>query len=280
MALKKVGHPTPYGEAEARHPPQPQCEERSSPHNAVTARSLHVADAPLPEDRPGDVGEISCLAGDDEIPLVTDAALVGVPSPLAATALTPDMAPNLHHLQATSQPHPSSTLRAPDGNNLLAFHLQMQPISNGFRIPEMAIFRPTLDPTGHVVNYNIHMDLRTTSKGLKCRAFLATLDKQGKMWFASLTPSSIASFRQLIDLFEARFSNQWQRPVIAAQLICIPLRDYMTRFNQVAQKVPCLLTKCPAADTVAGGATVAGRRRRNGTRPATGHITHRQSNPC
>ncbi|KAL5985550.1 hypothetical protein ACLOJK_027535 [Asimina triloba] len=31
----------------------------------------------------------------------------------------------------------------------------------------------------------------------------------------------------------------------------------------------------PAAGTAAGGATVAGRKHRDGTRPATGHITHR-----
>ncbi|KAL5996716.1 hypothetical protein ACLOJK_007636 [Asimina triloba] len=31
----------------------------------------------------------------------------------------------------------------------------------------------------------------------------------------------------------------------------------------------------PFAGTAAGGATVAGRRHRDGTRPATGHITHR-----
>ncbi|KAL5985072.1 hypothetical protein ACLOJK_038909, partial [Asimina triloba] len=36
----------------------------------------------------------------------------------------------------------------------------------------------------------------------------------------------------------------------------------------------------PAAGTAAGGAAMAGRGHRDGTRPATGHITHRQSNPC
>ncbi|KAL6004167.1 hypothetical protein ACLOJK_004714 [Asimina triloba] len=41
---------------------------------------------------------------------------------------------------------------------------------------------------------------------------------------------------------------------------------------------PPLLNR-PAAGTATGGATVAGRRRRGGTRPATGPTTHRRSNP-
>ncbi|KAL6002480.1 hypothetical protein ACLOJK_034413 [Asimina triloba] len=84
---------------------------------------------------------------------------------------------NTHHLQVTSQPHPLSTLKASNLNNPLALHLQVQPILDGIRIPEMAIFGSTSDPTGHVVNYNIHMDLRTTSEGLKCKAFSATLEE-------------------------------------------------------------------------------------------------------
>ncbi|KAL6005377.1 hypothetical protein ACLOJK_005944 [Asimina triloba] len=140
---------------------------------------------------------------------------VSVPLPLAATALTSDMTLIAQHLQATPQLHPSSTLRALD-------------------ILEMAIFDPASNPTRHVVNYNIHMDLFTVSEGLKCKAFSVTLDEQGKILFASLAPGSITSFRQLTDLFEARFSN------IGKDL---SLRDYIVRFNQETQKVLRLLTE-------------------------------------
>ncbi|KAL5984792.1 hypothetical protein ACLOJK_038628, partial [Asimina triloba] len=108
---------------------------------------------------------------------VPSAASAGVSLPMTVAALTPDMAPIAHHPQATSQPHPSPTLRAPNLNGPLALHLQVQSISDGFSIPEMAIFGPTSDPTGHVVNCDIHMNLCTTSEGLICRAFPATLDE-------------------------------------------------------------------------------------------------------
>ncbi|KAL5974843.1 hypothetical protein ACLOJK_031516 [Asimina triloba] len=213
----------------------PQREERSPPHNAVDARPLHVVGAPPREDRvlsnsPDPSGEslnspvmwakfhtlmemikslqqqmVHVRPNTTSVPLDASA---GIPSPMTAATLTSDMAPIAHHHQATSQPHPSPTLRMTDLNNPLALHLQVQPIPDGFSIPEMAIFGPTLDPTGHVVNYNIHMNIRTTSEWLKRRAFVATLDEQRKMWFASLAPGSIISFGQLTDLFEAQFSNQ------------------------------------------------------------------------
>ncbi|KAL5999276.1 hypothetical protein ACLOJK_040726 [Asimina triloba] len=205
---------------------------RSPPHNAVATRPLSVADTPPLEDRalsnsPNPLEEslnspimrakfhtsLEMMKSLQQQmiraqPDATSILSVGVPLPLAATVLTPDMTSIIYHLQATSQLHPSSTLRAPDMNSLFALHLQMQ------LIPD--------------------------------RAFLATLDKQGKMWFSSLSSSSITSFKQLTDLFEAQFNNHQQRPIIAAQLIYVrqgpnePLRDYMTRFNREDRKVLCL----------------------------------------
>ncbi|KAL6003266.1 hypothetical protein ACLOJK_023489 [Asimina triloba] len=67
--------------------------------------------------------------------------------------------------------------RAPDVNNPLDLHLQMRPIPDRFQIPEMVIFGPTSDSTGHVVDYNIRMDIRIASEGLKCKSFPTTLDE-------------------------------------------------------------------------------------------------------
>ncbi|KAL5975431.1 hypothetical protein ACLOJK_019753 [Asimina triloba] len=219
--------------SKAGHPPQPQREERS-PSQWIVARPLPVADGPSPEDRapsnsPNPSGEspngpMMKSLQQQMIHAQLDAAsipLADIPSPSVVTVLTLNMALVAHHLQVTSRPHPSSTLRAPDVNNLLALHLQIQSIPDRFQIPEMSIFKPASNPTGNVVSYNIHIDLRTTSEGLKCRAFPATLEEQEKMWFVPFTPGSITSFRQLTDLFKARLNDQRQRPVTAAQIICV-----------------------------------------------------------
>ncbi|KAL6004503.1 hypothetical protein ACLOJK_005056 [Asimina triloba] len=129
MTPKKVEYLTPFGEAEAGHPPHPQRDERSPPHNAVLARPLHAANAPPPED----------------------------------WVLSNSSDPSGESLNSSVT---RAKFHASDRNNPLAFHLQMQLIPNGFRILKMVIFEPASDPTGHVVNYNIHMDLYTTSEGL------------------------------------------------------------------------------------------------------------------
>ncbi|KAL5985508.1 hypothetical protein ACLOJK_027493 [Asimina triloba] len=129
IAHKKVGHPTPFEKIEAGSPTQRQWEERSLPHNAVAIKPLPVVDEPPPKDRT--LSNSSDQLGESPNNLVTRAKLhallqmmkffqqqmvraqpnttpvpsatsTGVPSPLASTALTLDMAPIAHHLQATS----------------------------------------------------------------------------------------------------------------------------------------------------------------------------------
>ncbi|KAL5992339.1 hypothetical protein ACLOJK_013255 [Asimina triloba] len=213
-------------------PSDPQREERIPPHNSVATRLLLVVGAPPLEDRaPSNSLDPS---GENPNGLVTRAKFHALSEMMKsllqqmirvqpdATSIPSACVPSPLAATATSQPHPSSTLKAPDENNPLALYLQMQPILDRFQIPKMTIFGPTSDPTGQVVNYNIRLDFRTASEGLKCRVFYVALDEQGKMWFASLALDSITRFRQFTDLFEARFSNQRQRLIIAAQLMCGP----------------------------------------------------------
>ncbi|KAL5995280.1 hypothetical protein ACLOJK_025338 [Asimina triloba] len=104
-------------------------------------------------------------------------------------------------------------VHTPDPQSPPTYHLRVQLVPKKFKIPNMPIFGPESNPTGHVINYNIHIDLRMTFEGLECHTFLVTFDEQGKMWFTSLTPSSIIGFKQHIDLFEGQFSNQHQCPI-------------------------------------------------------------------
>ncbi|KAL6007990.1 hypothetical protein ACLOJK_033495 [Asimina triloba] len=204
MAPKKVGHLTLYGEVKVGHPSQTQRKERSPPHNAVVARPLYVVDAPPPEDRV--LSNSSDPSGESPKSPVTRAGF---------HALL-EMIKSLQQQMVHAQPDIASVPSTASAGIPSPLAATVQPIPDGFQIPKLVIFGPASNPVGQMVNYNIHMDLHTSSKGLKCRAFPATLDEQGKMWFTFLAPDSIASFRQFIDLFEAQFNNQWQRLVTAA----------------------------------------------------------------
>ncbi|KAL5975962.1 hypothetical protein ACLOJK_020291 [Asimina triloba] len=54
-------------------------------------------------------------------------------------------------------------------------------VPDKFKNLKMPMFGSDFNLTGHVINYNIHMDLQTTSEDLKYRSFPATLDEHGKM---------------------------------------------------------------------------------------------------
>ncbi|KAL5983951.1 hypothetical protein ACLOJK_018051 [Asimina triloba] len=89
---------------------------------------------------------------------------LGPMSPTRNLSTIPSL-PNLIYPTAT-QPflkelYFPTNAHTPDPHNPMTYHLQFQPISKKFEIPEMPIFGPEFDPTGHVVNYNIYMDLRT-----------------------------------------------------------------------------------------------------------------------
>ncbi|KAL6004795.1 hypothetical protein ACLOJK_005351 [Asimina triloba] len=105
-----------------------------------------------------------------------------------------DLIKNLQQLQARTSVKPSSAALASTPVTTDISH-SFQPVLKKLNIPEILIFGLESDSMSHVINYNIHMDPKITSNGLKCQAFLATFDEQGKMWFASLTPSSIAGFK-------------------------------------------------------------------------------------
>ncbi|KAL5992979.1 hypothetical protein ACLOJK_013899 [Asimina triloba] len=93
--------------------------------------------------------------------------------------------PNLVYNTSVVQPSlgelyfPTNT-HNPEPHSSLAYHLQVRPVLEKFEIPKMSIFGLKSNPISHLVNYNIYMDPKTTSKDLKCRAFLAILKKQEK----------------------------------------------------------------------------------------------------
>ncbi|KAL5991059.1 hypothetical protein ACLOJK_011965 [Asimina triloba] len=163
---------------------------------------------------------------DDPTPSPPLYSLPNLVPPSITTALPPlpNLAFPVASQPALSELYFSSTVHVPVSNSPLAYHLQVQPVSDKFEIQEMPIFGLDFDPTDHVVNYNIYMELRTTFDGLKCKAFFATLDEEGNMWFASFAFGSITCFKQLTNLNE-------------------PLQDYITRFNHEARKVPYFPTE-------------------------------------
>ncbi|KAL5979824.1 hypothetical protein ACLOJK_038935 [Asimina triloba] len=213
MTPNKVRRLTPFIKVKTERSAPPQCEEgspsQSSLDNVVIARLLPTTELTAPGDQ-APSNSLDLLGDSTGSSLIwakfhTLLEIMNVHSLTVCCAL---------HLRDDANPMCGPTIT---------------PRSSGRTDSQ----NPTSYSRGHVVNYNIHMDLRSPSEGFKCRAFSAIVD----------------DFKQLTDLFEARFSNQQQCPITTASLMCIrqgpnePLQEYMARFNHEARKVSYLLTE-------------------------------------
>ena len=85
--------------------------------------------------------------------------------------------------------------------------------------------------------------LQVVPDEIMCRAFPTTLKGPAKIWFSTLTPSSINTFKELSVQFTSHFigGHRYKRSI--ACLISIKqredemLRSYITRFNKEALSI-------------------------------------------
>jgi hypothetical protein len=107
-----------------------------------------------------------------------------------------------------------------------------------FKIPAIQTYTGIEDPTEHLDNYKMHMDLQGTPQEMACRAFPLTLFGSAQDWFRKLPPSSITCFDDLRRKFVTQFLAGCKRKKPSGQLMAMrqkegeTLKDYVVRFNQ------------------------------------------------
>jgi hypothetical protein len=112
-----------------------------------------------------------------------------------------------------------------------------------FKAPTIQTYTGIEDPTEHLDNYKMHMDLQGTPQEMACQAFPLTLSGSARDWFRKLPPSSVTCFDDLGRKFVTQFLAGCKRKKPSGQLMvmrqkeCESLKDYMVRFNQAKLKV-------------------------------------------
>jgi hypothetical protein len=107
-----------------------------------------------------------------------------------------------------------------------------------FKIPAIQAYTGIEDPTEHLDNYKMHMDLNGTPQEMACRAFPLTLSGSARDWFRKLPPNSITCFDDLGQKFVTQFLAGCKRKKPFGQLMAMrqkegeSLKDYVARFNQ------------------------------------------------
>jgi hypothetical protein len=107
-----------------------------------------------------------------------------------------------------------------------------------FKIPAIQAYTGIEDPTEHLDNYKMHMDLQGTPQEMACRAFPLTFSGSARDWFRKLPPISITCFDDLEWKFVTQFLVGCKRKKPSGQLMAMrqkegeSLKDYVVRFNQ------------------------------------------------
>ena len=76
-----------------------------------------------------------------------------------------------------------------------------------FKLPNLALYDGKADPAYHFHHYETWMTMQGVAPGAMCQAFCLTLAGPGFQWFKNLRPGSIRSFKDLKDMFLARFAT-------------------------------------------------------------------------
>jgi hypothetical protein len=107
-----------------------------------------------------------------------------------------------------------------------------------FKILAIQTYTGIEDPTEHLDNYKMHMDIQGTPQEMACRAFPLTLSGSARDWFRKLPPSSITCFDDFGRKFVTQFLVGYKRKKPSGQLMAMrqkegeSLKDYVVQFNQ------------------------------------------------
>ena len=115
--------------------------------------------------------------------------------------------------------------------------------TGNFKLPNLAPYDGKADPAYHIQHYETWMTMQGVSPGAMCQAFSLTLAGPGFEWFKNLRPGSIHSFKDLKDMFLARFATSMVQKKTKMYLWSIrqesgeSLRRYLARFTEESNKV-------------------------------------------
>ncbi|XP_074573492.1 uncharacterized protein LOC141829918 [Curcuma longa] len=113
-----------------------------------------------------------------------------------------------------------------------------------FRAPQFSDYTGTTDPEDHVGRFENAASLHQYTDAIRCRVFSTTFSGSALRWFSRLPPASINSFDDFKEMFVRHFSTSRTYCKTTMDLFTTKqrpqesLKDFVRRFNRVAQDVP------------------------------------------
>uniref|UniRef100_A0A2N9I521 Uncharacterized protein n=1 Tax=Fagus sylvatica TaxID=28930 RepID=A0A2N9I521_FAGSY len=108
-----------------------------------------------------------------------------------------------------------------------------------FISPNLAVYDRKSDPVGHLSRYRQAMAFHNSNNALMCHVFPSSLGEVGLRWFDRLEHRSIRSWKEMSEIFTARFITNTQKPKKIDSLLALTmkagetLKSYSTRYWEV-----------------------------------------------
>ncbi|XP_038716697.1 uncharacterized protein LOC120010074 [Tripterygium wilfordii] len=102
--------------------------------------------------------------------------------------------------------------------------LRLEDPPNKFSHPTFAIYDGKTDPVAHISAYTHKMVLWAGRDGLMCKMFSSSLGTTAMKWFHQLPENSVSSWRELAQIFVARFIANSRDPATLDTLCALHLR--------------------------------------------------------
>uniref|UniRef100_A0A2N9HKT5 Uncharacterized protein n=1 Tax=Fagus sylvatica TaxID=28930 RepID=A0A2N9HKT5_FAGSY len=108
-----------------------------------------------------------------------------------------------------------------------------------FTSPNLAVYDGKSDPVGHLSRYRQAMALHNSNDALMCRIFPSSLGEVGLRWFDRLEHESIRSWKEMSQVFTARFITNTRKPKEIDSLLALTMKDgetlksYSTRYWEI-----------------------------------------------
>ncbi|GAB2280334.1 hypothetical protein Dimus_039399 [Dionaea muscipula] len=132
----------------------------------------------------------------------------------------------------------------PDANGPLIQTMYVQPMPDQFRMPILDLYDGSTDQDDHLGTYVTKMRLLNYNNVVLCRTFSTTLKGATRLWYDTLRPGTIRSFRQLTQSFLSHVASLSITRCTVPSLFHIKqqpdesLRAFMARFNTTYISIP------------------------------------------
>ncbi|XP_010251356.1 PREDICTED: uncharacterized protein LOC104593299 [Nelumbo nucifera] len=119
-------------------------------------------------------------------------------------------------------------------------------MSKDFKMPPLDKYDGSFDPNDHVDSFQSQMHLVGVDESCMCVAFSTTFKGVVRTWYRNLTPGSIKSWAQFMELFTSHFITSKKCSRFQESLLNVvqregeSIRSYIKRFNDTCLQIPNL----------------------------------------